>query len=110
MSMKVFVTMLHIYKFGSAWLMYLNQHGGGFTNDNFNCIFQKDFNMFSLIGRGGYFIKAGWCIYASSNSAIIGSDNVLSHGRYQVIIWTNDALLWTRHLLTCISEIWIKIW
>ena len=42
------------------------------------------------------------------NLTIIGSDNGLSPGRCQAIIWTNDVILWIRPLGTNFSEILIK--
>ena len=44
-----------------------------------------------------------------SNLAIIGSDNGLSLGRRQAIIWTNDGILSIRPLRTNISEIEMEI-
>ena len=38
-------------------------------------------------------IEAEWRIYASVNLVIIDSDNGLSPGRFQVIIWTNAGIL-----------------
>ena len=46
-----------------------------------------------------------WCIYVSVNYAIIGSDNGLSPGRHQAIIWTNTGILLIRPLGTNFSEI-----
>ena len=43
------------------------------------------------------------------NLAIIGSDNGLSPGRRQAIIWTNAGILLIGHLGTNFSEIWIWI-
>ena len=40
---------------------------------------------------------------------IIGSDNGLSPGRRQAIIWTNAGILLIRPLVTNFSEIWIRI-
>ena len=40
---------------------------------------------------------------------IIGSDNGLSPGRRQAIIWTNAGLLLIKHLGTYFSEILIRI-
>ena len=37
--------------------------------------------------------EAGWRIYASVSSTIIGSQNGLSSVRRQPIVWTNDGLL-----------------
>ena len=42
------------------------------------------------------------------NLAIIGSDNSLSPGRHQAIIWTSDGILWIRPLGTNFSEILIE--
>ena len=44
-----------------------------------------------------------------SKLTIIGSDNGLSPGRRQAIIWTNDGILLTGPLGTNLSEILIKI-
>ena len=41
--------------------------------------------------------------------SIIGSDNGLSPGRRQAIIWTNDGILLTEPLGTNFSEIFIKL-
>ena len=43
------------------------------------------------------------------NSFIIGSDNSLSPGRRQAIIWTNAGILWIRTLGTNFSEILSEI-
>ena len=43
------------------------------------------------------------------NLTIIGSDNGLSPGRHQAIIWTNAGILLIRHLGTNFSEISIEI-
>ena len=45
-----------------------------------------------------------------SKFTIIGSDNGLSPGRRQAIIWTNAGILLTGHLGTKFSEILIKIY
>ena len=44
-----------------------------------------------------------------SKIIIIGSDNGLSPGRRQAIIWTNDGILLIGHLRTNFGEIWIQI-
>ena len=44
-----------------------------------------------------------------SNLTIIGSDNGLSPGRRQAIIWTNAGILLIRNLVTNLSEILSKI-
>ena len=44
-----------------------------------------------------------------SKIIIIGSDNGLSPGQRQAIIWTNDGILLIRPLRTNFSEIWIQI-
>ena len=44
-------------------------------------------------------------IFASVNHAIIGSDNGLSPGRRQAIIWFNDGILLITHLGTNFGEI-----
>ena len=62
--------------------------------------------MFSLSIRY-QLIEAEWHIYASVNKAIIGSNNGLSPGRRQPIIWTKDAILLIGPLATNLSEIFI---
>ena len=54
-------------------------------------------------------IEAEWRIYVSVNYAITGSDNGLSPGRHQGIIWTNAGILLIGPLGTNISEISIEI-
>ena len=53
--------------------------------------------------------EAEWRIYTSVNWATVGSDNGLSRNRRQVNIWTNAGLLFSVHLETNFSEIWIKM-
>ena len=43
-----------------------------------------------------------------SNLTVIGSDNGLSPGLHQAIIWTNNVILWIRSLGTNFSEILIE--
>ena len=53
-----------------------------------------------------------WCRQAHicvGNLTTIGSDNGLSPGRRQAIIWTNAGLLLTGPLGIYLSETWIKI-
>ena len=45
-----------------------------------------------------------------SKLTIVGSDNGLSPGLCQAIIWTNDGILLIRTLVTKFSEILIKIY
>ena len=54
-------------------------------------------------------IEAEWCIYASVNCAIIGSDNSLSPDQRQSIIWTNAGILLIGHLGTNFNQIQIKM-
>ena len=59
-----------------------------------------------------YLIEAEWRIYTHiyvSNLTIIGSDNGLSPGRRQAIIWTNAGILLIGPLGTNFSEILIEI-
>ena len=49
----------------------------------------------------------GHLLYASVNQVSIGSDNGLSPGRRQAIIWTNAGLLLIGLLGTKLSEILI---
>ena len=53
-------------------------------------------------------IEAEWRIYASVNWAIIGSDNGMSPGRRQAIIWTNAGILPIRTLWTNFSDIFFE--
>ena len=53
--------------------------------------------------------EAEWCIYASVNYTIIGSDNGSSPGRRRAIIWTNDGLLLTGPLGANFSDSLIAI-
>ena len=53
---------------------------------------------------------SGWVMHICvGTSTIIGSDNGLSPGRRQVIIWTNAGILLIRHLETNLSEFLIAI-
>ena len=72
--------------------------------------------MFSSSSWGiNQLIEAEWriyiyiYIYASINLLIIDSDNGLSPGRRQAIIWTNSGILLSLTLGTEFSEILIKI-
>ena len=75
--------------------------------------------MVSIVNIGLYFfwkitckgklIEDEWCIYASVNYTIICSDNSLSPGRRQAIIWNNAGLLLIGTLGTNFSEIFIEI-
>ena len=51
-----------------------------------------------------WFIKAELHIHASVNLAGIGSDNGLSPGRCQAIIWTNAGSLWIGPLRTTFNQ------
>ena len=55
------------------------------------------------------FIEAEWRIYASMNYDNIGSDDGLSPGRCQAIIWANICLFSIRTLGTNFCEILIVI-
>ena len=61
----------------------------------------------AAVGILCYLIEAQWHIYASLN--IIDSDNGLSPGRCQAIIWTNTGILLILPLGTTLSEILSKI-
>ena len=52
---------------------------------------------------------AEWRIYASVKHTNIGSDNGLSPGQRQAIIWTNDGIYLIGPLGTNFSEILIEI-
>ena len=53
----------------------------------------------------------GWVTHICiRNITIIGSDNGLSPGRHQAIIWTNAGILLIRHMETNCSEISIEIY
>ena len=51
--------------------------------------------------------RSEWSIYASVIYTSIGSDNGLSPGRHQAVIWTNAGILLIGQL--SFSEIWIEI-
>ena len=56
-------------------------------------------------------LTRGWVMHKCiSKLTIIGSDNGLSPGRRQAIIWTNVGLLSTGHLDTNFREILIEIY
>ena len=57
----------------------------------------------------GQLIETEWRIYASVNWTIFDSDNGLSPGQRQVIIWTNAGILLTGPLGTSFTEILIEI-
>ena len=54
-------------------------------------------------------MEAEWRIYASVNYTIMVSDDGLSPGRHQAIIWTNAGILLGEHSGTNSSEIIIEI-
>ena len=54
--------------------------------------------------------EAEWRIEASINCTILGSDNGLSPGRRQAIIWNNAAILLIGPLGTNFSETLIEIY
>ena len=54
-------------------------------------------------------IEAEWCMYASVNYTIIGSDNGLSPARRQAIIWANAGILLIGPFETNFGEILIEI-
>ena len=56
------------------------------------------------------FIEAKWRTYFVSNLAIVGSDNGLSPGRRQAIIWTNAGILLIGPLGTNFREILSDKW
>ena len=57
-----------------------------------------------------YVNEIEWRIYASVNYTIIDSDNGLSPGRRQAIIWTNAGVLLIGPLEANFSEILIDIY
>ena len=57
-----------------------------------------------------YLIEAQWCIYASEKPISIASDNGLSLGQHQAIIWTKAWILVIRPLWTNLNEILIEIY
>ena len=62
------------------------------------------------IGSKFWYIDSRWRIYASVDWLIIGSDNSLSPGRRQAIIWINAGILLTGPLATNFNGILIKIY
>ena len=56
-----------------------------------------------------YLIEAEWCNYASGKLTIIGSENDLSPGRCQAIIWANAGTLVIRPRGKNFNEISIEI-
>ena len=54
-------------------------------------------------------IGTGWRLYAPVEHTNIGSDNGLSPGRRQTIIWTNAGILLIGLLGTNLNEILIEI-
>ena len=60
-------------------------------------------------GLNTLLIEAEWRIYASVRLTNIGSDNGLSPGRRQAIVWTNAGILLIRILGTNFSEILTEI-
>ena len=72
-------------------------------------MFQIDYSHISQ-GPVGKLIEADWRKYASPTYAIIGSDNGLSPGRRQPIIWTNAGILLIEPLGRNFSEILIEIY
>ena len=67
--------------------------------------FMVDFN---VMWMGVYQFEAEWCIYASENPTIIGSDDDLAYDQHQAIIWTNGGILLIGPLATSFSGIWMK--
>ena len=80
------------------------------------------FRMYYGICENGLFIKSAWCLYASVNQAIIGSNKSLSPVWCQAITWLNaDVVNWTwryngRHFPDAIfkwiflnENVWISI-
>ena len=60
-------------------------------------------------GNSSCLIHWGWVTHICDSKLIIfGSDNGLSPGRRQAILWTNDGILLIGSLRTNISEIFIK--
>ena len=68
----------------------------------------------NLNQNGGHFVQGGdqlihWGHICVSRLTIIGSDNGLSPGRRQAIIWTNAGILLIRPLETNFNEMLIEI-
>ena len=55
-------------------------------------------------------LEAEWRIYSSATQDIIGSDNGMSPGRCQAIIWSNAGIMSIGPLGTNFSEIFIEIY
>ena len=54
---------------------------------------QTSFCPLYTVPRHSSLIEVEWCIFASANDAVIGSDNGLSPGWRQAIIWQNTEIL-----------------
>ena len=71
---------------------------------------QRDIDVFQNILTGLTLTHRGRVTHICVGSLTInGSDNGLSPGRRQAIIWTNDGILLIGTLGTNVSEIWIEI-
>ena len=68
----------------------------------YNCIYDTRLK--------GWLNEARWHIYASVNYAIIGSDNGLSPGWHQAIIWASERILLNGLLGTNLNKILIEMY
>ena len=77
------------------WLIFCRHFQIYFFKRKYLCFYSNSLN---------FVLESNWLI-----NSIIGSDNVLSPGRRQTIIWTNAGILLIGPLGTNVSEILIKI-
>ena len=79
-------------------------------NHNFKCCRFFSALSFSVLTMFSLLTHWGWVTHICvSKLTIIGSDNGLSPGRRQAIIWTNGGILLIGPLKTNFSEIFIEI-
>ena len=84
---------------GSYWFTYVST----------SAVLCANVKTMGRLGRVFQLIEAGWRMYASVKHISIDSDNGLSPGRHQAIIWTNVRILLIGPLGTNFSEIVIEI-
>ena len=81
-------------------------------DDNFHCVMHNAYSLKSLHSGETFAALTHWgrvTHISVSKLTIIGSDNGLSPGRRQAIIWTNTGILFIRPLGTNFSGILIGI-
>ena len=91
---------------GSNFQMILINRSAIFAREEFRNIICKMAVILSRPQQDNFF-EAEWCICVLKT--IIASDNGLSPGRHQAIIWTNAGILLSRPLETNFSDMLIRI-